>query len=54
MADETLEFWPDVWETARYRAEEETHIAFRDFPEQVPWSLNEILADGWFPEPVAR
>ena len=54
IGDESLEFWPDVWETARYRAEEETRIAFRLFPAEVPWSLDEILADGWFPEPVNR
>lgn len=41
-----------AWKIARYRAEEETKISFKLFPTEIPWTLEQILQDDWFPESV--
>ncbi|MEN9373852.1 MAG: hypothetical protein RIR79_1404 [Pseudomonadota bacterium] len=39
-----------VWDDARLAASRETKIDFDDFPETSPWSMEEILQEGWLPE----
>lgn len=43
------EWWADAWDDARDVAEKETGIPFDKFPEQCPWTSENILADNWFP-----
>lgn len=43
------EWWADAWDDARDAAEKETGIAFDKFPEQCPWTIEDILSDHWFP-----
>lgn len=41
-------WWRDVWADAVSQAADETGLGDQ-FPEECPWSQNEILSDGWFP-----
>lgn len=43
------DWWADAWADARDAAEKETSIAFDKFPETCPWTIEQILADDWFP-----
>lgn len=43
------EWWADAWGDARDVAEKETGISFDKFPEQCPWTTEDILSDHWFP-----
>ncbi len=43
------EWWADAWGDARDAAEKETGISFDKFPEQCPWTTDDILSDRWFP-----
>ncbi|MDP2752674.1 MAG: DUF29 domain-containing protein [Rhodocyclaceae bacterium] len=42
-------WWIDVWADAVTQATSETGIDILDFPEECPWSVDEILAPDWFP-----
>ncbi|MFI3120632.1 MAG: DUF29 domain-containing protein [Methylococcaceae bacterium] len=44
------EWWADAWGDARDAAEKETGISYEKFPEQCPWTVENILADNWFPQ----
>ena len=44
------EWWADAWADARDAAEKETGISYEKFPEQCPWTIENILADNWFPQ----
>ena len=43
------EWWADVWDDARYETVKETRMAFDTFPENCPWTPQQILSDDWFP-----
>jgi len=43
------EWWADAWGDARDAAEKETGIGFEQFPEQCPWTEEQILADDGLP-----
>jgi len=43
------EWCADAWGDARDAAEKETGIPFEQFPEQCPWTMEQILADDWLP-----
>lgn len=43
------EWWADAWADARDLAAKETGIAYDQFPEQCPWSSENILSEQWFP-----
>ncbi len=38
------------WADARDAVEKETGISYEKFPEQCPWTIDNILADSWFPQ----
>ncbi|TAN66795.1 MAG: DUF29 domain-containing protein [Methylobacter sp.] len=44
------EWWADAWGDARDAAEKETGISYEKFPEQCPWTEENILSDNWFPQ----
>ena len=48
------EWWADAWADARDVATKETAIAYDKFPEQCPWSvqnvLSNVLSEDWFPD----
>jgi hypothetical protein len=43
------DWWVTVWLDARTSAEKETKIEFDKFPHECPWTVEQILADDWFP-----
>jgi len=43
------EWWEDTWSDAKTDTEKETGIAFDKLPLVCPWSVEQILADDWFP-----
>ncbi len=43
------DFWYSIWKLARLRAENETGIEQKFFPSELPWSVSDILTDGWYP-----
>ncbi len=43
---EDEEWWADVWSDAVDMAERETDLDI--FPETCPWTIADILTDGWF------
>lgn len=53
IGTDNVKFWISVWKDARIRAHDETGIDYDVFPEEIPWSCEDILQDGWYPEPVA-
>lgn len=44
---EDADWWVSVWADAVTKAVDETGIG--SLPESCPWSIDNILADGWFP-----
>ncbi len=44
------EWIADAWDDARDAAEKETGISFEKFPEQCPWTIEDILSEQWFPQ----
>ena len=44
------DWWVDAWSDAKTDAEKETHIAFDQFPQQCPWTAEQILEQTWFPD----
>ena len=50
IGEDNLEFWTDVWRDARIAAEKETGINYSVFPEEMPWSKEQILDDHWYPD----
>ena len=43
------EWWADAWDDARDAIEKETGISYEKFPEQCPWTVENILMDNWLP-----
>ncbi len=43
------EFWEDIWEYARLKADNETGINKEIFPKKMPWEISDILTEGWYP-----
>lgn len=39
----------DAWADARLEASKETRIDFDVFPEVCPWTMEEVLQEGWLP-----
>jgi hypothetical protein len=39
----------DVWDDAVDTASRETGLHYRQFPETCPWSVDDILTEGWLP-----
>ena len=50
MEDPELEFWDSVWADARLEAATETGINYSVFPEEMPWSKEQILDEHWYPD----
>ena len=53
----SLKSWPDAvmakaYALARVRAAEETGLNERSFPEDCPYSLEQIMTDGFYPGPI--
>jgi hypothetical protein len=46
---EDSEWWADAWADARDAATKETAIAYDQFPDQCPWTVENILSEDWFP-----
>jgi len=46
------DWWADAWDDARDAMEKETGISYDKFPEQCPWTVENILSDNWFPQLV--
>ena len=44
------EWWADAWADAHDATEKETEISYEKFPEQCPWTIEDILSDNWFPQ----
>jgi hypothetical protein len=44
------EWLADAWDDARDLTEKETEISYEKFPEQCPWTIEDILSDNWFPQ----
>ena len=44
------EWWADAWDDARDATIKETEISYEKFPEQCPWTIENILSDNWFPQ----
>lgn len=44
------EWWDDVWGDSRLNAEKETSIPYDKFPENCPWSAEEVLDMEFFPQ----
>jgi hypothetical protein len=44
------EWMADAWDDARDATEKETEISYEKFPEQCPWTIEDILSDNWFPQ----
>lgn len=40
----------EAYEDARYSASEETQLPLEIFPEEIPFSYEDVLAEGWLPE----
>ena len=53
IGEDNLEFWTDVWRDARIAAEKETGINYSVFPEEMPWSKEQILDDHWYADSMA-
>jgi hypothetical protein len=47
------DWWADAWNDALDETEKETGIAIEKLPETCPWTIEQILADDWFPIFVA-
>lgn len=45
-------FWKYVWNDALVKTEKETNLKISDLPAEMPWTEEEVLTDGWFPEAV--
>lgn len=43
------EWWIDVWLDARTMAEKETAIDFEKFPDECPWTTENIFSQDWLP-----
>ncbi len=43
------DWWADAWNDALDETEKETGIAIEKMPENCPWTIEQILADDWFP-----
>ena len=50
ISADNLEFWVDVWRDARIAAEKETGINYSVFPEEMPWTKEQILDEHWYPD----
>ena len=50
ISEDNLEFWVDVWRDARIAAEKETGINYSVFPEDIPWTKEQILDEYWYPD----
>lgn len=50
MEDPELEFWISVWADAKVDAASETGINYSVFPEEMPWSKEQILDQDWYPD----
>ncbi|MBF0203755.1 MAG: DUF29 domain-containing protein, partial [Desulfamplus sp.] len=40
----------DAWDDARDATEKETGISYEKFPEECPWTIENILSENWFPQ----
>lgn len=50
MSAESEKFWLRSWREAVSIAHKETGISADLFPEEMPWSEDQVLQDGWFPD----
>lgn len=50
IGEDNVKFWTDVWRDARIAAEKETGINYSVFPEEMPWSQEQILDESWYPD----
>ncbi len=44
------EWWADAWFDARLEATKETGIEIQRFPATCPWTVEQVLGEGWLPE----
>jgi hypothetical protein len=44
------DWWADAWLDARIEAAKETGVEIQLFPAVCPWTVDQILGEGWLPE----
>jgi hypothetical protein len=44
------DWWADAWLDARIEAARETGVEIQRFPAACPWTVEQILGEGWLPE----
>ena len=44
------DWWADAWLDARIEVAKETGIEIQMFPPACPWSVDQVLGEGWMPE----
>ena len=42
--------WADAWQDARIEAAKETGGEIQRFPAACPWTVEQVLGEGWLPE----
>jgi len=44
------DWWADAWLDARIEAAKETGVEIQRFPAACPWTVEQVLGEGWLPE----
>jgi hypothetical protein len=44
------DWWADAWLDARIEAAKETGVEIQRFPATCPWTVEQVLGEGWLPE----